>query len=189
MYLTGYTQEEDLHNLHLEYDRGVNSLVTNVSLERLVELSAKFEEEYNKKIKCAKNVMTRTLEELSDSNVDELCTLNKQALPDHSCTYDMVSIFNHVDMDKLMNNLLKLNNESLNTFTHFIRGRYDLSHNLGNWIHETDDDIKPLEKLKEKVDETIKSEEYIRKGAFMNLSKSLDGAIKRCKGDMHASPF
>ena len=189
MYLTGYTQEEDLHNLHLEYDRGVNSLVTNVSLERLVELSAKFEEEYNKKIKCAKNVMTRTLEELSDSNVDELCTLNKQALPDHSCTYDMVSIFNHVDMDKLMNNLLKLNNESLNTFTHFIRGRYDLSHNLGNWIHETDDDIKPLEKLKEKVDETIKSEEYIRKGAFMNLSKSLDGAIKRCKGDLHASPF
>lgn len=189
MYLTGYTQEEDLHNLHLEYDRGVNSLVTNVSLERLVELSAKFEEEYNKKIKCAKNVMTRTLEELSDSNVDELCTLNKQALPDHSCTYDMVSIFNHVDMDKLMNNLLKLNNESLNTFTHFIRGRYDLSHSLGNWIHETDEDIKPLEKLKEKVDETIKSEEYIRKGAFMNLSKSLDGAIKRCKGDLHAKPF
>lgn len=189
MYLTGYTQEEDLHNLHLEYDRGVNSLVTNVSLERLVELSAKFEEEYNKKIKCAKNVMTRTLEELSDSNVDELCTLNKQALPDHSCTYDMVSIFNHVDMDKLMGNLLNLSNESLNTFTHFIRGRYDLSHNLGNWINETDDDIKPLEKLKEKVDETIKSEEYIRKGAFMNLSKSLDGAIKRCKGDLHAKPF
>ena len=189
MYLTGYTREEDLHNLHLEYDRGVNSLVTNVSLERLVELSAKFEEEYNKKIKCAKNVMTRTLEELSDSNVDELCTLNKQALPDHSCTYDMVSIFNHVDMDKLMDNLLKLNNESLNSFTHFIRDRYNLSYNVSNWIHETNDDIKPLEKLKEKVDETIKSEEYIRKGAFMNLSKSIDGAIKRCKGDLHAKPF
>lgn len=189
MYLTGYTREEDLHNLHLEYDRGVNSLVTNVSLERLVELSAKFEEEYNKKIKCAKNVMTRTLEELSDSNVDELCTLNKQALPDHSCTYDMVSIFNHVDMDKLMDNLLKLNNESLNSFTHFIRDRYNLSYNVSNWINETNDDIKPLEKLKEKVDETIKSEEYIRKGAFMNLSKSLDGAIKRCKGDLHAKPF
>lgn len=189
MYLTGYTQEEDLHNLHLEYDRGVNSLVTNVSLERLAELSAKFEEEYNKKIKCAKNVMTRTLEELSDSNVDELCTLNKQALPDRSCTYDMVSIFNHVDMDKLMDNLLKLNNESLNSFTHFIRDRYNLSYNVSNWINETNDDIKPLEKLKEKVDEVSKTEKYIRKAAFMNLSKSLDGAIKRCKGDLHAKPF
>ena len=30
---------------------------------------------------------------------------------------------------------------------------------------------------------------YIRKAAFMNLSKFLDGAIKRCKGDMHAKPF
>ena len=133
--------------------------------------------------------MTRTLEGLTDSNVDTLCDLNKEALPDQSCSYDMVSIFNFVDIDKLANSLMQLNNESLNTFTHFIRDRYQLSYNVGNWIHDTNDDIKPLEKLKEKVDETIKSEKYIRKGAFMNLSKSLDGAIKRCKGDLHAKPF
>ena len=76
-----------------------------------------------------------------------------------------------------------------NSFTHFIRDRYKLSYNVSNWIHETNDDIKPLEKLKEKVDGVIKTEKYIRKAAFMNLSKSLDGAIKRCKGDMHAKPF
>ena len=88
-----------------------------------------------------------------------------------------------------MDNLLNLSNESLNSFTHFIRDRYNLSYNMSDWIHETNDDIKPLEKLKEKVDEVIKTEKYIRKAAFMNLSKSLDGAIKRCKGDMHAKPF
>ena len=60
---------------------------------------------------------------------------------------------------------------------------------MSNWIHETNDDIKPLEKLKEKVDEVIQTEEYIRKAAFMNLSKSLDGAIKRCKGYLCATPF
>ena len=76
-----------------------------------------------------------------------------------------------------------------NFFTHFIRDRYNLSYNVSNWIHETNDDIKPLEKLKEKVDEVSKTEKYIRKAAFMNLSKSLDGAIMRCKGDMHAKPF
>ena len=76
-----------------------------------------------------------------------------------------------------------------NSFTHFIRDRYNLSYNVSNWIHETNDDIKPLQKLKEKVDGVIKTEKYIRKAAFMNLSKSLDGAIKRCKGDMHAKPF
>ena len=188
-YWEAFQDEESVYDARMAFSRGVNSYMTTEKLKRLPEICAKFNEEYENRLKMSKNLMTRTLEQLSDSNVEDLCNLNNQALPDHSCTYDMVSIFNQVDMDKLMNNLLKLNNESLNTFTHFIRGRYDLSHNLGNWIHETDDDIKPLEKLKEKVDETIKSEEYIRKGAFMNLSKSLDGAIKRCKGDLHASPF
>ena len=32
-----------------------------------------------------------------------------------------------------------------NSFTYFIRDRYDLSYNVSNWIHETNDDIKPLD--------------------------------------------
>lgn len=188
-YWEAFQDEESVYDARIAFSRGVNSYMTTEKLKRLPEICAKFNEEYENRLKMSKNLMTRTLEELSDSNVDELCTLNKQALPDHSCTYDMVSIFNHVDMDKLMDNLLKLNNESLNSFTHFIRDRYNLSYNVSNWINETNDDIKPLEKLKEKVDEVIKTEKYIRKAAFMNLSKSLDGAIKRCKGDMHAKPF
>lgn len=188
-YWEAFQDEESVYDARMAFSRGVNSYMTTEELKRLPEICAKFNEEYENRLKMSKNLMTRTLEELSDSNVDELCTLNKQALPDHSCTYDMVSIFNHVDMDKLMDNLLNLSNESLNSFTHFIRDRYYLSYNMSDWIHETNDDIKPLEKLKEKVDEIIKTEEYIRKAAFMNLSKSLDGAIKRCKGDLHASPF
>lgn len=188
-YWEAFQDEESVYDARMAFSRGVNSYMTTEKLKRLPEICAKFNEEYENRLKMSKNLMTRTLEELSDSNVDELCTLNKQALPDHSCTYDMVSIFNHVDMDKLMDNLLNLSNESLNSFTHFVRDRYYLSYNMSDWIHETNDDIKPLEKLKEKVDEIIKTEEYIRKAAFMNLSKSLDGAIKRCKGDMHATPF
>lgn len=188
-YWEAFQDEESVYDARMAFSRGVNSYMTTEELKRLPEICTKFNEEYENRLKMSKNLMTRTLEELSDSNVDELCTLNKQALPDHSCTYDMVSIFNHVDMDKLMDNLLNLSNESLNSFTHFIRDRYYLSYNMSDWIHETNDDIKPLEKLKEKVDEIIKTEEYIRKAAFMNLSKSLDGAIKRCKGDMHATPF
>lgn len=188
-YWEAFQDEESVYDARIAFSRGVNSYMTTEKLKRLPEICAKFNEEYENRLNMSKNLMTRTLEELSDSNVDELCTLNKQALPDHSCTYDMVSIFNHVDMDKLMGNLLNLSNESLNSFTHFIRDRYYLSYNMSDWKHETNDDIKPLEKLKGKVDEVIKTEEYIRKAAFMNLSKSLDGAIKRCKGDMHAKPF
>lgn len=186
MYLTGYTQEEDLHNLHLEYDRGVNSLVTNVSLERLAELSAKFEEEYNKKIKCAKNVMTTILENLTDSNVAKLCDINEGALPDHSRTYNMVAIFNHVDISKLMKQLRSLSNESLNLFNHFIRSRYELNSRLGNWIHETENDIEPLRQLKSKIDIEQTKQQYMRKEAFRKISFSLEGAIKRCNGNLSA---
>ena len=189
MYLTGYTQEEDLYNLHLEYDRGVNSLVTNVSLERLVELSAKFEEEYNKKIKCAKNVMTTTLENLTDSNVAKLCDINEGALPDHSRTYNMVAIFNHVDISKLMKQLQSLSNESLNLFNHFIRSRYELNSRLGNWIHETENDIEPLRQLKSKIDIEQTKQQYMRKEAFRKISFSLEGAIKRCNGDLSAQSY
>lgn len=189
MYLTGYTQEEDLHNLHLEYDRGVNSLVTNASLERLVELSAKFEEEYNKKIKCAKNVMTTTLENLTDSNVAKLCDINEGALPDHSRTYNMVAIFNHVDISKLMKQLQSLSNESLNLFNHFIRSRYELNSRLGNWIHETENDIEPLRQLKSKIDIEQTKQQYMRKEAFRKISFSLEGAIKRCNGDLSAQSY
>lgn len=189
MYLTGYTQEEDLHNLHLEYDRGVNSLVTNVSLERLVKLSAKFEEEYNKKIKCAKNVMTTTLENLTDSNVAKLCDINEGALPDHSRTYNMVAIFNHVDISKLMKQLQSLSNESLNLFNHFIRSRYELNSRLGNWIHETENDIESLRQLKSKIDIEQTKQQYMRKEAFRKISFSLEGAIKRCNGDLSAQSY
>lgn len=188
-YWEAFQDEESVYDARMAFSRGVNSYMTTEKLKRLPEICAKFNEEYENRLKMSKNLMTRTLEQLSDSNVEDLCNLNNQALPDHSCTYDMVSIFNHVDMDKLMDNLLNLSNESLNSFTHFIRDRYYLSYNMSDWIHETNDDIKPLEKLKGKVDEIIKTEKYIRKAAFMNLSKSLDGAIKRCKGDMHAKPF
>lgn len=144
-YWEAFQDKESVYDARMAFSRGVNSYMTTEKLKRLPEICAKFNEEYENRLKMSKNLMTRTLEELSDSNVDELCTLNKQALPDHSCTYDMVSIFNHVDMDKLMDNLLNLSNESLNSFTHFIRDRYYLSYNMSDWIHETNDDIKPLD--------------------------------------------
>ena len=35
--------------------------------------------------------------------------------------------------------------DSRNSFTHCNRDRYNLSYNVSNWIHETNDDIKPLD--------------------------------------------
>lgn len=82
--------------------------------------------------------------------MEDLFDINNEALPDHSGTYEMVSIFNSIDISLLFDNLGKLNNDSLQTFNSFIRERYKLSYKMGNWISNTNDDIKPLQELKEK---------------------------------------
>lgn len=53
---------------------------------------------------------------------------------------------------------------------------------MGNWISNTNDDIKPLQELKEQIDSHILKEQLMRKEAFRRISDSQDGAIKRCQG-------
>lgn len=180
-YLLNITTAENLYFANLEFKRGVNSYMTNDNIERLSIICSTFYNECERRIMASKNIMTLTLENLKDSNVKELFDINKEALPDHSCTYEMVAIFNSVDISLLFENLGKLNNASLQTFNSFIRERYKLSHRMGNWISNTNDDIKPLQELKGKIDSYILNEQLMRKEAFRRISNSLDGAIKRCQ--------
>ena len=181
-YLLNITTAENLYFANLEFKRGVNSYMTNDNIERLSIICSTFYNECERRIMASKNIMTLTLENLKDSNVKDLFDINKKALPDHSCTYEMVAIFNSVDISLLFENLGKLNNASLQTFNSFIRERYKLSHRMGNWISNTNDDIKPLQELKGKIDSYILNEQLMRKEAFRRISNSLDGAIKRCQG-------
>ena len=183
-YLLNITTAENLYFANLEFKRGVNSYMTNDNIERLSIICSTFYNECERRIMASKNIMTLTLENLKDSNVKELFDINKEALPDHSCTYEMVAIFNSVDISLLFENLGKLNNASLQTFNSFIRERYKLSHRMGNWISNTNDDIKPLQELKGKIDSYILNEQLMRKEAFRRISNSLDGAIKRCQGEL-----
>lgn len=185
-YFDKIEEAEHIYDAHLEFERGINSYMANDKLERLPKLCYKLNQVYEQRLKESKNIMTRTLENLSDSNVDDLRDINENALPDHSCAYSMVAVFHQVDIGLLFKNLKGLNNDSLQTFNHFIRVRYRLSYNMGNWINQTDDDIEPLQKLKGMIDEILPTEKLMRREAFYRISNSLDGAIKRCKGDLHA---
>ena len=115
-YLLNITTAENLYFANLEFKRGVNSYMTNDNIERLSIICSTFYNECERRIMASKNIMTLTLENLKDSNVKELFDINKEALPDHSCTYEMVAIFNSVDISLLFENLGKLNNASLQTF-------------------------------------------------------------------------
>ena len=59
------------------------------------------------------------------------------------------SEYNESSLSKLPSAARFINKEGRddlgNSFTHFIRDRYNLSYNVSNWIYETNDDIKPLD--------------------------------------------
>lgn len=71
-YWDAFQDEESVYDARVAFSRGVNSYITTEKLKRLEDICAKFNEEYENRLKMNKNLMTRTLEELSDSNVDEL---------------------------------------------------------------------------------------------------------------------
>lgn len=122
--------------------------------------------------------MTRTLEGLSDLNVGNLSDINKETLPDHSCTYGMVAIFKSVDINVLFNNLTMLSNDSLQTFNHFIRVR-----NMDGCSEFKKEDIGSLKLLKEKIDAILPTQMFVRKEAFYRISNSLNESINRYTRD------
>lgn len=173
-YLEKIDTAEQLYNAHLEFERGLNSYLSNKTPERLPVICSQFNEEYEKRLRENKNLMTRTLEGLSDSNVGNLSDINKEALPDHSCTYDMVAIFKSVDINVLFNNLTMLSNDSLQTFNHFIRVR-----NMDGCSEIKKEDIGSLKLLKEKIDAILPTQMFVRKEAFYRISNSLNESINR----------
>lgn len=177
-YLEKIDTAEQLYNAHLEFERGLNSYLSNKTPERLPVICSQFNEEYEKRLRRNKNLMTRTLEGLSDLNVGNLNDINKEALPDHSCTYGMVAIFKSVDINVLFNNLTMLSNDSLQTFNHFIRVR-----NMDGCSEFKKEDIGSLKLLKEKIDAILPTQMFVRKEAFYRISNSLNESINRYTRD------
>ena len=48
-----------------------------------------------------------------------------------------------------------MGNKGRQSFNSFSRHRYKLGYNMGDWTNKTEDDILPLEQLKEKIDDEI----------------------------------
>ena len=79
-----------------------------------------------------------------------------------------------------------MGNKGRQSFNSFIRHRYKLGYNLGDWTNKTEDDILPLEQLKEKIDDEIQKRVLMKKYSFEIISNAIAGAINRCKGDLNA---
>lgn len=185
-YLHKFKTLESCYDEVLAFRTGVYLFVSDIEMPVLSYLCEYFYLEFERRKREDKNELTKLLEGLNDDNSEVLFELNGAVLPDKTTTYDSVSIFHLVDIDLLFLSIKSMGNKGRQHFNSFIRQRYRLNSNLGNWIHETQDDIAPLVKLKKKVDEEIPKRELVDKYSLEMISNSILGAIRRCEGDKKA---
>lgn len=126
--------------------------------------------------------MSSTLLSLSDENVDSLIKLSNSSTPDHHCTYNMTSIFSNIDSKKFINNVLKLNNKSKNTFCLFLYAHYEFNFRLGDNCYFYKDDLLLLQELFRKIETILPKKKQVDKLVLNKLLRYLEGAIKRAEG-------
>ena len=121
------------------------------------------------------------LENLNDDNVMELKTLHHTA-PDHGTAYSSLSLFKHVDIDKLVGSILKLSSQSRIVLADFIIERYFLVYS----VERVDDclkaDVDALKYLSDKLMEAISGLNVIEKLSYYKLANAITSAFKRCEG-------
>lgn len=189
LYWEQFKTQEACYDAYIAFKRGIHLFESSIEMPILAELCEDFYAKYEKRMKEGKNDMTMLLENLDDIKSELLFNVNNDALPDKSTTYDSISIFKDVNIDLLFLSLTQMSNRGRHTFNSFLRHRYKLAYNMGDWTNKTEDDVTPLNKLKEKIDEEISKRELMEKYSFELLSNAIAGAIKRCTGNLNAQAF
>lgn len=98
-----------------------------------------------------------------------------------------VKVIENVDIDKLYEGICTLSNASREKFMSFIETRYRL-HNrfMGNCWVAHDEELMPLRKFKQLIDDNIAQFELNDKRSMHRLSEYVEMAIKRCYGETDA---
>lgn len=180
----GIKTQEALMDMKRQFLQGCNALITDIEMPLLGEFLKSANEIYEIKLRKTKDSMSIVLENLSDDNCETLMNMDEAALPDHSTTYNSISIFNHVDINKVFKGLKSLSNKGRQDFNSFIRKRYMLSYNMGNWINETKEDVLPLTNLLTLVETEASLVEMMEQESYNRIAKSIQGAINRCNGNL-----
>lgn len=98
--------------------------------EKIKDFSTWFFDLWNSIIQNSKDPYETLLENLTDENVSKLIEMERDSTPDHSMSYDMVSIFKKVDVDKHVKAVLSLSNKGKNIYGSFLASRYHLAYRM-----------------------------------------------------------
>ena len=151
------------------------------------DIAVFFKEQFTARDKELPDKMQYALNNLNDSNVNDLFRIHESSTPDRQTSYSMAPILIEQDIPELMNRVRVLRNANVRQFALFLGHHFLLGYNLGgDFTERFKKDIEPLQKMKSLTENDLKTVTGIRMWAFQYLLKVVDGCIKRCEGERNA---
>ena len=183
-YIETCQNKEELYEQYRKFHQVIELVGYKTSGKRIHNIIGGFRSRYDCLWKRHKDKMTLFLENMSDETMASLMEVYNGTVPDHSTPYNMIGIFQNVDVDKLYTAISRLSNASRKRLINFIEDRYLLRHQLsGNSWVAYEEELPNLRSLKKKVEENIEQYELNDKRSMQQLGKYIGMAIQRCCGE------
>ena len=177
-----------LYRCRYAFWQGMNTVENRDDEYRIHKVMADFfSEVFKAREKELPNKMQKTLNNLSNENVQQLIELDKESTPDHHSPYSLSPILKDQDATALMGKIKRLKNCNVRQFAFFLAEHFMLHYGLGSdFTDRFKDDGDVLRELKEQTDNELENLSGIRMLAFQYLQKVLNGCIQRCEGKREA---
>lgn len=176
--MEGISGIEDLLNCKSKVHSGIGRNHNNVgSYKILNKLIAYFEKLFEQRFEKCPNKVSVMLENLTDETCERLSLALNDMLPVRQILYRDTSIFQEADADKVSNSILRLSNESRNTFLHFLLFRYKFT-SSGNKIEYLSKccqlDLPQLKLINRKLKIEAANKRFIEKYSIEKITNLID---------------
>lgn len=174
--------QDELYVLRNHALRCINYYQDESIIEECRELNQRIEDAFKKTLPKMNNSLTELLESLTNDSIKTLNATYLKAIPDHSVTYSMSSIFSQVDPETFVRGFVKLNNSSKTDFILFVRRHYlqALSpSNAKDFIHYYEDDLNKLPTIVGLLKKEADHECYVDKDNILTLADLLTRSSDR----------
>ena len=174
-----------LYQCRSAFWQGMNT-VENAKADHRIhnEIAVFFKEQFAARDKELPGKMQAALNNLNDSNINDLFKIHEISTPDRQTSYSLAPILIEQDIPRLMDRVKALKNANVRQFALFLSHHFLLDYNLGgDFTDRFKKDLEPLQRMKILTEEELKTVTRIRMWAFQYLLKVVEGCIKRCEGE------
>lgn len=174
-----------LYQCRSAFWQGMNT-VENAKADHRIhnEIAVFFKEQFAARDKELPDKMQAALNNLNDSNINDLFKIHEISTPDRQTSYSLAPILIEQDIPRLMDRVKALKNANVRQFALFLSHHFLLDYNLGgDFTDRFKKDLEPLQRMKILTEEELKTVTRIRMWAFQYLLKVVEGCIKRCEGE------